>query len=1343
MDLNYKIERINKTSFLAPYKREVKDQKNTKMKRFERLQKVLLSIVMLTYFGSHVELSSQCSFNCVDTLNVSVNNLCQATITPNMVLKGFDPLATCVYGIELMDENGTIINLDESRADIGPQFVGSFLQVRIFEANVSNPNSCWSVVNIEDKLPPDIVCLGTDTIPCFGNDPFEDEASAIEFLENAIEEDLIDNCGNEEVTINITRNELTRMICSDEFAARRIVGYNVLDNISNITTCEDTIYYERIPLDSLDAPKNFGDDMPIDCNDPFPSVSYLESIDSETPGNNSMPNFDGESIVDLIDSTFVERGLCNFKLTTSDLMFPTCGSTFKLVRRWTVIDWCDSGNLRIFNQVIKVVDEEINLNPISNLGPFDTEKELCSVDVELPFPQVAEDECHSWTYVIGIREPGETLFTQFGEVRDTMPQVVTRRFSLGVTTIRYTVTDECGNIDEEEFDVTIEDGKAPIPVCDSRTVVTLNENFLGKVFARSFDDGSYDACTSIVLYQVRRVDRATTSCETPQDFDDFVKFCCADVGQSVMVELQITDETGLTSTCMTEAVVQFNGEGPSVVCPPDVQVQDCTNFDSFDITGLTAPTITSPNPCIQGALTPLIREVGRTIDDCGDGYIDVEWFLNFTGADDVICTQRITFTNTNIFTADNVNFPADRVVDTCDDAPPTQAELDALIEVVPGCNNVFASEPFDRVVENVPGVCRRIIRTWTVVDWCRFPANPDARFTFDQIVDVVNNSGPVIDVSGSNLTLEPKPDSCRAHLLIEGIATDDCSLASNITWTHSLSLISNGEEILLLSERPGRILERRIDAGNFVVTWTATDECGNTSTERQLFSVDDDIAPVAQCGFAIAELGADGSVIITAAELDNGSSDNCSGQTTFAIRREGASDTPSPQLTFTCSDVGVNTVELWVTDFFGNQDVCLASVDIRGLEADCANGVSAFSIAGNIHTIDDISVESAEVVLNAENVAIGSEMTELDGQYAFDDLVDTESYDLEAHKNDDHLNGVSTLDIILIQRHILGLQSLDSPYKLIAADVNVNGAVSAVDLVVLRRLILGQIEELPDTESWKFISEGYHFSDPTSPWPLEEGAHLGQVDQPMTQDLIAIKMGDINGNAIANTGFASTRSTKEFEVSSRSRIENGRLVYELIANEYIEAYGYQLALEYDAQALVTKDVRSNHMLIVDDMLSDKGGNLSISLAGSSLIEYQKDDVVLEVTFALSESPSSQEGIVRLSNKVMSNEIYNEDYEVHTIRTVAEDVAQEVILHQNRPNPFEDETLIDFEIPNRDQVTFELFDINGMRVYSRSNNYPAGKHQIKVSSQEIGLNKGIYYYQIHTQQRSLIRKMIIL
>jgi len=55
---------------------------------------------------------------------------------------------------------------------------------------------------------------------------------------------------------------------------------------------------------------------------------------------------------------------------------------------------------------------------------------------------------------------------------------------------------------------------------------------------------------------------------------------------------------------------------------------------------------------------------------------------------------------------------------------------------------------------------------------------------------------------------------------------------------------------------------------------------------------------------------------------------------------------------------------------------------------------------------------------------------------------------------------VSVLDLILIQRHILGLQELTG-IDLEAADVNDDGRVSSLDLVVLRRGILGQIEDFP------------------------------------------------------------------------------------------------------------------------------------------------------------------------------------------------------------------------------------------------------------------------------------------
>ena len=70
------------------------------------------------------------------------------------------------------------------------------------------------------------------------------------------------------------------------------------------------------------------------------------------------------------------------------------------------------------------------------------------------------------------------------------------------------------------------------------------------------------------------------------------------------------------------------------------------------------------------------------------------------------------------------------------------------------------------------------------------------------------------------------------------------------------------------------------------------------------------------------------------------------------------------------------------------------------------------------------------------------------------------------------MNGVSTLDLVKIQRHILGLEELNSPYKLIAADVNADNEIKASDLTELRKLILGIITDLPTNESWRFVESG-------------------------------------------------------------------------------------------------------------------------------------------------------------------------------------------------------------------------------------------------------------------------------
>ena len=118
-------------------------------------------------------------------------------------------------------------------------------------------------------------------------------------------------------------------------------------------------------------------------------------------------------------------------------------------------------------------------------------------------------------------------------------------------------------------------------------------------------------------------------------------------------------------------------------------------------------------------------------------------------------------------------------------------------------------------------------------------------------------------------------------------------------------------------------------------------------------------------------------------------------------------------------------------------------------------------------------------------------------------------------KDNDHLNGVSTLDLVLMVQHILGVNTLDSPYKMIAADINNDGKITTADVIQARFLILQIIPVLSNNTSWRFIPADYQFPSPTNPWGSEIPEYNYMLDIPVSKfDYIAIKVGDVNGSAI-------------------------------------------------------------------------------------------------------------------------------------------------------------------------------------------------------------------------------------
>lgn len=119
-------------------------------------------------------------------------------------------------------------------------------------------------------------------------------------------------------------------------------------------------------------------------------------------------------------------------------------------------------------------------------------------------------------------------------------------------------------------------------------------------------------------------------------------------------------------------------------------------------------------------------------------------------------------------------------------------------------------------------------------------------------------------------------------------------------------------------------------------------------------------------------------------------------------------------------------------------------------------------------------------------------------------------------KSSDPLNGVSTFDLIQIQRHILNIKPFNSPYQYIAADINRSGAVTTLDLIQLRKVILGIDTNFANNSSWRFINADHIFQDSSNPLKeyLPETIRLDRLNGIRNVEFIGIKIGDLNNSAI-------------------------------------------------------------------------------------------------------------------------------------------------------------------------------------------------------------------------------------
>lgn len=209
-------------------------------------------------------------------------------------------------------------------------------------------------------------------------------------------------------------------------------------------------------------------------------------------------------------------------------------------------------------------------------------------------------------------------------------------------------------------------------------------------------------------------------------------------------------------------------------------------------------------------------------------------------------------------------------------------------------------------------------------------------------------------------------------------------------------------------------------------------------------------------------------------------------------------------------------IELLAYCPIGNSsDVSVWDLDELKLYGEClappnqSSFIDGIAMSNNNKVIVNASVYLSD---NPDFTWLRTTTTNAEGYYMFDGLEKGKSYFMKVYKNDDVLNGVGAMDLIVLQKHLLGIESFNSLDQFIAADANHDGRVNALDLIEILKLLLGKFMDFPTNTSWRFGVLPQDFSG-TDLSGFNEVKYIESLDADFLMvDFLGIKIGDLNGD---------------------------------------------------------------------------------------------------------------------------------------------------------------------------------------------------------------------------------------
>ncbi|MEL7161495.1 MAG: T9SS type A sorting domain-containing protein, partial [Bacteroidota bacterium] len=576
---------------------------------------------------------------------------------------------------------------------------------------------------------------------------------------------------------------------------------------------------------------------------------------------------------------------------------------------------------------------------------------------------------------------------------------------------------------------------------------------------------------------------------------------------------------------------------------------------------------------------------------------------------------------------------------------------------------------------------------------------------------------------------------------------------------------------------PNYTYTANLPLGEHRFVFTVTDDCGNTTVNERVFRVNDCYVPFLICrGDRIynlqplleeGDIDGDGVIeeaaaLVNAEDLARCDFGDCSGDLTFSVNRVGEPyDRSQGSLFLDCEDRYEVELELYVWDNAFNPFAvqpdgtvggpnwrsCTVSVFVQdpNLACNSCQVEDNITINGNITTLSGAPLD--DVTVDAGGAATRTVTGEFGG-YQIGGMVGN-TYALHASKDADPRAGLTTLDVIILRRHLLGIQDITNPFELLAADLNRDGFVDLTDVLHLQGLILARESLYPDGPPWRFVDASWDGTGtPVETIMLES---IGACS--FNHNFVGVRMGDLNASfgadagAVEGTISAVGRGRPTSFMVEDATFSAGELVdVNVRLPRGTEYAGGQAALYWNTSALEFRSRSSEHL---DGERDFRDGTGYVWLSWKKVLANEE---LVQLRFRATADGRLRDYLRMIDQPGFADEVYTSGLQSHPlylewadVTAPAEEVEDPALLVEAGgsllgvlPNPAHASTRIGVALAEAETVSLRVTDLSGRVVKRTQIRLDAGEQWLRVDVRD--WTTGIYFYTLTTKAGSLSGKL---